>query len=143
MPLSSPDVLIDEARRVRERAYAPYSGFAVGAALLSADGAVYTGCNVESAAFGVSLCAERVALGRAVSEGRRMFLRLAVVAGGARPVVPCGACRQALAEFGDLEVVAANLEGEVYRARLSELLPEPFRGEFLPHAGGGGRQAAG
>ena len=121
------DQLIDEARRAREHAHAPYSGFRVGAALETADGAVVTGCNIENASYGLTVCAERVAMWKALSEGRRAFRRIAIVADAAMPTPPCGACRQILWEFGgDLEVILANLSAITARHRLAELLPLPF-----------------
>lgn len=117
----------DEARR---HAYVPYSHFPVGAALLTQDGRLYTGTNVENAAYPVSLCAERVALFKAVSEGERRFARLAVVTdtGG----TPCGACRQALAEFApQLEVIVADARGQTRTFSLGQLLPESFGAEQL------------
>jgi cytidine deaminase len=126
---SGPDAgerLLAAAAAARVHAYAPYSGYAVGAALETTSGRVFTGANVENASYGLTLCAERVALVKAVSEGERAFARVAVVGEGAQPF-PCGACRQALAEFApDLEVLIRGSEG-LARRRLSELLPEPFR----------------
>lgn len=119
--------LIDAAVRARRNAYAPYSHFAVGAALLGKSGAIYVGCNVENAAYGTGWCAERTAIGNAVVHGEREYQAIAVVAESPEPCVPCGACRQVLAEFGgDLLVYMANLDGEVRVRRLSELLPESF-----------------
>ncbi|MEW6307552.1 MAG: cytidine deaminase [Bacillota bacterium] len=119
--------LIKEAAVARERAWAPYSRFRVGAALLAADGSVHTGCNVEDASYGLTMCAERVALYNAVSRGHRAFTALAVVADAPCPVSPCGACRQAYMGFApDLRVVMANLAGQVTRATLAELLPSAF-----------------
>jgi len=119
--------LVELARAARERAYAPYSGFRVGAALLAGSGKVYTGCNVENASYGLSLCAERVALFRAVAEGERVFRALAVVAAAETPAVPCGACRQVLAEFAPgLEVITAADDGRQQVYLLSELFPHPF-----------------
>jgi len=115
--------LIGLAREARARAYAPYSNFAVGAALLGASGRVYTGCNVENVSYGLTICAERVAVGKAVSEGEREFVAVAVVTqNGASP---CGACRQVLSEFGpDMQVVIARAEGDEYEVySLQELLP--------------------
>lgn len=118
--------LIRTARRARAHAYAPYSGYAVGAALEAGRGRIYTGVNIENAAFGTTICAERVALFKALSEGERSFQRIAVVSDGAPPF-PCGACRQALAEFQpELEILVEGSAG-VERWRLSELLPQPFR----------------
>ncbi|MFB3852885.1 MAG: cytidine deaminase [Vicinamibacterales bacterium] len=130
--------LIEEARAARERAVAPFSGFAVGAALETADGTIVAGCNIENATFGLTVCAERVAMFKALSEGHRVFRRIAIVADTGAPTPPCGACRQILWEFGgDLEVVLANLQGETGRHRLSDLLPLPFDRRLL----GGGMPA--
>lgn len=120
--------LIGQAREARTHAYCPYSGFAVGAALLAESGRVYTGANCENAAFGAGICAERAALAAAVTAGERHFTALAVAAGD-RPVTPCGICRQMLAEFGDLTVIASGAEGEdTLIAPLSALLPHAFNG---------------
>ena len=119
--------LVEAARRARENAVCRYSGFAVGAALEAADGAVYGGCNVENGTFGLTVCAERVAIWKALSEGVRRFRAVAVVTGADEPTSPCGACRQILWEFaGDIDVVCSTLEGKVKRFKLHELLPEPF-----------------
>lgn len=120
--------LVALAREMRARAYCPYSGFAVGAALLCADGTVYTGCNVENAAYGSTICAERTALVKAVSDGRRGgFVRLAIAGSGGEPCWPCGACRQMLSEFApELEILAAREDGSFERAPLSVLLPHSF-----------------
>jgi len=124
--------LVDAARAVRERAHAPYSGFKVGAALASADGAVSVGCNVENATYGLTICAERSAIFRAIADGRRDFTRVAVVADTQDPTPPCGACRQLLWEFcGDIEVILANLDRITARYRLSDLLPAPFDRRLL------------
>lgn len=120
--------LLSAAWRVRERAYAPYSKFQVGAALLGADGAIYTGCNVENLSFGLTVCAERNAVFQAVAAGRREFRALAVVADSRAPVSPCGACRQVLAEFGDFLVILANPAGEMFRTSVKELLPRAKTG---------------
>lgn len=117
--------LAAQALAAREHAYAPYSHFAVGAALLCEDGTVFTGCNIENQAYPAGICAERAALAAAVSHGKRRFLAIAV-AGGAHPITPCGICRQALAEFGDLEVICSSTEGECLSFSLSELLPHGF-----------------
>jgi cytidine deaminase len=119
--------LIAAARRAQRRAYAPYSGFAVGAALLTTNGRVFTGCNVENASYGLTICAERVAVATAVSQGHRRFRALAVVAPQPR-LTPCGACRQVLAEFGDLEIFCADLRAAttIQTYRLRELLPLEF-----------------
>lgn len=119
--------LIDAARAAREQALAPFSGFKVGAALETADGAIVTGCNIENASYGLTLCAERVAMFKALSEGHRQFARLAIAADTESPTPPCGACRQILWEFGgDLAIVLANLERAISRHRLADLLPLPF-----------------
>ena len=126
------DDLIAAARVVREHAHADYSGFKVGAALETGDGTIVTGCNIENATYGLTVCAERVAMFKALSEGHREFRRMVVVAPPEAPTPPCGACRQILWEFaGDLEIVLANLNGETGRHRLTELLPQPFDARLL------------
>jgi cytidine deaminase len=126
------DPLIAAARRARRHALAPYSGFKVGAALVTADGTVITGCNIENATYGLTVCAERIAMFTALSAGHRRFTRIAVVADTDAPTPPCGACRQILWEFGgDLEVVLANLRRETGRYQLSDLLPLPFDRRLL------------
>ena len=113
--------LIAAARAAREHAYADFSHFKVGAALETADGTIVTGCNIENATYGLTVCAERVALWKALSEGHRTFRRIAVVAPPEAPTPPCGACRQLLWEFaGDVEVILANLDGETDRHRNHE-----------------------
>jgi cytidine deaminase len=130
--LASSDPLIAAARRAREHAVASFSHFKVGAALEAADGTVITGCNVENATYGLTICAERVAMFKALSDGHRAFTRVAIVADTDAPTPPCGACRQILWEFGgDLEVVLANLETESGRHRLKDLLPLPFDARLL------------
>lgn len=125
---SPPESLLAEARGVHEAAYAPYSDFRVAAALEADDGRVFTGVNVENASYPVGVCAERVALGAAVTAGARSFRRLALVTSGERPATPCGMCRQALAEFGaELQVWSSARRGGVRRWSLEELLPEAFR----------------
>jgi cytidine deaminase len=124
--------LIEAARRARDYARAPFSHFKVGAALEDAEGRVYTGCNIENATYGLTVCAERVAVWKALSEGAKQFTRLAVVAETEALTAPCGACRQILWEFcGDLEVTLANLEGKSERVRLKDLFPRPFDASFL------------
>ncbi len=119
--------LLQHAMKARENAVATFSRFKVGAALLTAEGRVYTGCNIENATYGLSVCAERVALWKALSEGERSFVRIAVASGDARPAAPCGACRQLLWEFcGDLEVVLGNAGGVKELHHLAELFPRPF-----------------
>ncbi len=118
--------LIRAAVTARQNAYAPYSGFAVGAALLCTDGTVFCGCNVENACYPAGICAERAALFAAVSGGKRKFTAIAIAAGES-PTTPCGICRQALAEFGELDVLCANRDGsQVCSFSLQELLPESF-----------------
>jgi cytidine deaminase len=130
--LPGSDTLVDQARRAREHAVADYSGFKVGAALETADGTIITGCNVENATYGLTVCAERVAMFKALSEGHRSFTRVAVVADTQDPTPPCGACRQILWEFGgDLEVVLANLTEIKGRHRMKDLLPLPFDARLL------------
>ena len=119
--------LIDAAIEARLAAYAPYSKFAVGAALLAADGRIFVGCNVENLSFGLSNCAERVAVGTAVAAGAREFLAVAVVADTDVPVSPCGACRQVLSEFGVGRVMVAS-RGERLEFGLEELLPRASAG---------------
>lgn len=124
--------LIAEARKARRRAVAPYSNFKVGAALETADATIVTGCNIENATYGLTLCAERVAMFKALSDGHRKFRRIAVVADTDAPTPPCGPCRQILWEFGgDLEVILANLRVEKGRHKLSALLPLPFDARLL------------
>ena len=124
--------LLDAARRVRLNAFAAFSHFLVGAALETDDGQVITGCNVENATYGLTVCAERVAVWKPISEGHRRFRRVAVVADTCEPTPPCGACRQILWEFGgDLEVILGNLQDETGRHRLRDLLPLPFDARLL------------
>jgi len=124
--------LVQAARDARERALAPYSRFKVGAAIETADGRIITGCNIENASYGLTVCAERVAMFKALSEGHRQFVRIAVVADTQASTSPCGACRQVLWEFGrDLEVILANLEIVTGRHTMRELLPHPFDGRLL------------
>jgi cytidine deaminase len=131
------DELIECARRMRQRAYAPYSGFAVGAAVLTASDRVITGCNVENASYSLTICAERVALFTAIAEGFDKFLKLAVVADTPGLTFPCGACRQVLWEFSpDLVVIVANLRGDRQTCSLRDLVPAPFDRHLL---GGPGR----
>jgi cytidine deaminase len=125
--------LVHAAREAREHALAPYSAFRVGAAIACADGRVFTGCNVESASFGLTVCAERVAIWKALSEGARSFTAIAVVAESASPTPPCGACRQVLWEHcGDVPVVLADLRRIAGAHRLSALFPLPFDARLVP-----------
>jgi cytidine deaminase len=131
MPIDVED-LVTAARDARERAHAPFSTFKVGAALETATGDIVTGCNIENATYGLTMCAERVALFKALSEGHRAFRRVAVVAHTSTPTPPCGSCRQLLWEFGgDVEVILADLHGVTARHQLSALLPYPFDGRVL------------
>jgi cytidine deaminase len=124
--------LVQHAREARQRAHARFSQFKVGAALELEDGTIVTGCNIENATYGLTVCAERVAMFKAISEGHRSFRRIAVVADTTEPTPPCGPCRQILWEFGgDLEVVLANLHAITGSHRLSALLPHPFDARFL------------
>ncbi len=128
----SDEDLISAATAAREHAQAHYSGFKVGAALELADGSVATGCNVENATYGLTLCAERVALVKALSDGKTAFTRIAIVADTAEPTPPCGPCRQLLWEYcGDIDVVLANLKGPTARYALASLLPLPFDRRLL------------
>ena len=130
--MSDSDRLVAAARSARDRAIAPYSGFNVGAALLTRAGATYTGCNIENASYGLTMCAERVALLKALSEGEREFGLLAVVADTDLPTPPCGACRQLLWEYcGDIAVVLANLVTVTGRHQMRDLLPLPFDRRLL------------
>ena len=119
--------LLKHAIKARDNAVATFSRFKVGAALLTSDGKIYTGCNVENATYGLTVCAERVALWKALSEGERSFVRMAIASGSELPAAPCGACRQLLWEFcGDLEVVLGNASGVKELHHLAELFPRPF-----------------
>jgi cytidine deaminase len=130
--LPSSDPLVAAARQARRRAIAPYSGFKVGAALEAADGSVIAGCNIENATYGLTLCAERVAMFTALAAGHRRFRRIAIVADTPAPTPPCGPCRQILWEFaGDLDVILANLRRETGRHRWSDLVPLPFDRRLL------------
>ncbi|MBT2569089.1 cytidine deaminase [Planococcus sp. ISL-110] len=128
--------LMEQAIAARSNAYVPYSKFPVGAALLTADGKVYTGCNIENAGYSMTNCAERTAVFKAVSEGDKTFKALAVSADTPGPVSPCGACRQVLAEFcaPDMPVYLTNLKGDVQETTISELLPGAFSTEDLKYA---------
>ncbi len=124
--------LIEAAADVRKRAYAPYSNFKVGAAVETEDGAIYTGCNVESASYGLTVCAERVAIWKGISRGVTKFGRIAVVVDTEELTPPCGVCRQIIWEFcGDVPVILANLHGKTETIMMSELLPRAFDSKFL------------
>lgn len=126
------DELIAAAAEVRERAYAPYSNFKVGAAVETDDGNIYTGCNVESASYGLTVCAERVAIWKGISRGEKKFGRIAVVVDTEELTPPCGVCRQIIWEFcGDVPVILSNLHGRSETVMMSELLPRAFDSKFL------------
>ena len=118
--------LLNAALSARERAYAPYSKFLVGAAVLAKSGKIYTGCNIENASYGLTVCAERNALFSAVGAGEREFTALCVVGDTEEPISPCGACRQVMAEFKVPRIILANLKGDVKEYTLEELLPYGF-----------------
>lgn len=135
MTLDEPVIhrLLEAARAARDRAHAPYSGFAVGAAVLTPDGEVHAGCNVENASYGLSVCAERHAVAAAVAAGHRAIEALLVMTDARPPVAPCGACRQVLAEFADdVPVLLADPSGVRTRTSTSQLLPHAFRADDLP-----------
>jgi cytidine deaminase len=117
------------ALAARDQAYAPYSGFRVGAALLTASGRIYAGCNVENVSLGLTMCAERVCVGRAVADGDTEFEQITIVSESQTPIVPCGACRQVLAEFGsNLIITSWTVSGEIEQFSLAQLLPAPRQG---------------
>ncbi|MDP9339252.1 MAG: cytidine deaminase [Acidobacteriota bacterium] len=125
--MSENELLITAAKRARENAHAPYSNFRVGAALRSTSGRIFSGCNVENATYGLTMCAERVAIFKAVSEGERGFSAIAVVTDTDAPTPPCGACRQLIWEFcGDIPVTMANMGGKQETLQMKELFPKPF-----------------
>ena len=124
--------LVEAAKKAFESAYCPYSHFCVGAAVRTKSGKIYTGCNIESASYGLTVCAERVAVWKAVSEGEREFVRVAVVADTEELTPPCGVCRQIIWEFcGDIPVTFSNLKGKTETVQMSELLPRAFDTKFL------------
>ena len=124
--------LVESALAARQRAIAPFSRFFVGAALEAADGSIYTGCNIENASYGLTMCAERVAVFKALSEGARKFLRIVVAADTVTLTPPCGPCRQILWEFcGDAEVILVNPQGSTETFRMRDLLPRAFDASFL------------
>ena len=128
--------LLTEALIVRNRAYTPYSRFAVGAAVEGETGRIYSGCNVENASYGLTICAERAAVFQAISAGETKLIRLLVVADTPEPVFPCGACRQVMREFDIREIILCNLAGESRSMTLSELLPYGFGPEHMKGATG-------
>ncbi|MCU9613914.1 cytidine deaminase [Caldibacillus lycopersici] len=125
--------LVLEAKEAMKRAYVPYSKFPVGAALLTTDGKVYHGCNIENAAYSMTNCAERTAFFKAISEGDNKFEMLAVVADTDRPCSPCGACRQVISEFcsPSMKVILTNLHGDIQETTVAELLPGAFNAEDM------------
>jgi len=126
------DSLLDAALAARSNAFAPYSKFQVGAAIEDLSGRIHTGCNVENATYGLTICAERVAVFKAISEGARQFRRVAVAADTDVLTPPCGACRQILWEFcGDVEIVLVNPRGKTETYRLANLFPKPFDASYL------------
>jgi cytidine deaminase len=130
------EAIIEAATGARDCALAQFSKFCVGAALEAEDGTIYTGCNIESAAYELTMCAERVTIWKALSEGARKFRRIAVVADTERLTPPCGACRQIIWEFcGDIPVVLANLRGDTETLQMAFLLPRPFEANFLDEIG--------
>ncbi len=124
--------LIEEAKKARENAYAPYSNFKVGAAVETESGDIYIGCNVESASYGLTVCGERVAIWKGISRGEKRFARIAVVVDTEELTPPCGVCRQIIWEFcGDVPVILSNLQGKTETIKMSELLPRAFDSKFL------------
>ena len=125
--------LLLAASKAREQAYAPYSrGFKVGAAVLTEEGEIFSGCNIENASFGATMCAERVAIFEAVSKGHRKIQAVAVVAESPNPVPPCGMCLQVMSEFGqDIDIILANTEGDIELYDIEELLPKSFKFQHL------------
>lgn len=120
--------LIKEAEEARKRAYTPYSKFKVGAAVLTSEGKIFTGCNIENASFGLSICAERVAIFKAISEGHSRLEAIAIIGDTNQFCTPCGACRQVILEFGeDIKVVMSNMKGKITIRRIDKLLPLAFR----------------
>lgn len=124
--------LIQLAKDVRANAYVPYSNFPVGAVLVTESGKIYTGTNVENSSYGLTICAERNAIFKAVSEGERRFTTLVVVADTDKPCMPCGGCRQVIREFGsEIKIIATNLSGQIKENTIAELLPDAFGPEDL------------
>lgn len=124
--------LIELAKKAREKAFAPYSNFQVGAALETAEGEIFIGCNIESASYGLTVCAERVAIWKAISEGKKNFVKIAVAVDTEELTPPCGVCRQIIWEFcGDIPVILTNLKGKSEIVQMKELLPRAFDSKFL------------
>jgi cytidine deaminase len=129
MSVTKYNELIMAATAARDLAYAPYSGFQVGAALATSASKIYTGCNVENVSLGLTICAERSAIATAIAQGSKDFVAIAVVTAGKKPAVPCGACRQIMAEFNPgMKIIAATVDGKVQEFDLAELLPFPSQG---------------
>lgn len=124
------------AKKAREHAYSPYSKFAVGAAIMSDEGVIFQGCNIENSSFGLTNCAERTAIFSAIAQGVTNFKALAVIGDTDEPISPCGACRQVLVEFcaGNMPVYLSNLQGDVMETTVAQLLPGAFSKEDLAHA---------
>lgn len=121
--------LIDKAKEARANAYAPYSKFLVGSALITENGKIFTGCNIENVSLGLSICAERVAIFKAVAEGIKDIRAIAVIGDTEEPCTPCGACRQVMMEFApDMKVVMANLHNKIKIKKARDLLPDSFKG---------------
>ena len=136
--MTEPEIqkLIDAARAARDCSLSPFSKFCVGAAVETTDGKIYTGCNIESASFGLTVCAERVAIWKALSEGERNFKRLAVVVDTSPPTPPCGTCRQIIWEYcRNVDVILANLHGDIETDEMTNLLPRAFDARFLKEIG--------
>lgn len=127
------DELFKAATAARSRAHAPYSNFSVGAAVLTEDGSIFPGCNVENSSYGLTICAERNAFSRAVTDGQKKAIAVAIVVNTPQPTPPCGMCRQTMAEFGepDMEVRSRNLQGAELKSTLKELLPHAFTKAWL------------
>ena len=126
--------LIEAAQKAKENSYSPHSHFRVGAAIITQSGKIYTGCNIENSSFSLTICAERTAIFKAVSEGQRKFAAIAIVTDLKDPIPPCGACRQVLMDMaGDIDVIIAGNKGDNIVSKLSKLLPMPFDGSMLNH----------
>ncbi len=129
---SDTERLVQAAKRACRHAYAPYSKFKVGAALLTESGEIFSGCNVENASYGLTICAERVAIAKAVSEGESKFIALAIAASGGDSVPPCGACRQVMSEFArDLKILIISKHGKILQKSLQGIFPEQFGNSYL------------
>jgi len=124
--------LVESAKRAQKYSYSPYSAMKVGAAILTDDGNIYTGCNIENSSFGLTICAERTAIFKAISEGKRKFGAIAISSKGASPIPPCGACRQVLHDLtGDIDIVLTDKNNRIVVIRLSMLFPYPFENKSL------------